>query len=254
MTRDLGIPVNANNRPARLLIVGIGWLVVATFAAWEIYESRSLALVFQLLLMVSTYGAYQTFNRFRDTSGQYKLSASHPFFYSPVAVYCALFLHWAIGGILSQAIYDTVLMHDYYALTTLRMLGGRVKPGVQNMDALRHTFLQLIANNKPFTADRFLEVGMDPDLIYAHEPTTRSLLAEAVFFGRSAIVQSLLKHGADPNPKGSDPPLLLAVQSENRQIVQLLLQHGAKISLTSEERAMIAPEMLALLRNSGAIH
>lgn len=138
-----------------------------------------------------------------------------------------------LGGILSQAIYDTVLNHDYYALTTLRMLGGRVKPEMGNTDELRHTFLKLIANNKPFTADRFLEAGMDPDLMYAHE-TTRTLLAEAVFAGRSAIVESLLKHGADPNPTGSDPPLLLAVQSENRQIVQLLLQHGAKVSLTRE--------------------
>ncbi|MBC8136261.1 MAG: ankyrin repeat domain-containing protein, partial [Fibrella sp.] len=214
---------------------------------------HSLALVFQLLVMVGAFGAYQTFALLRNAPVAGDPPTSYRFFYSPVAVVGILLFHWGIGAVLSQAIYGTVWSHDYFSLTTFRMLGGRIKPGMQNMDEMRKTFEQLIAHNKPFTADRFLEAGMNPDLIYSHEPTPRTLLAEAVLTRRPAIVRSLLTHGANPNPTFGESPLWLAARDGSPEIVKMLLQHGAKASFNYEQRAEITPEMLALLEKSGAV-
>ncbi|PWU15918.1 MAG: hypothetical protein C5B50_14510 [Verrucomicrobia bacterium] len=62
-------------------------------------------------------------------------------------------------------------------------------------------------------------------------------LVNAAFFGKTAVVRSLLKAGADPNQANEDQftPLMAAVRGENLELVHIFLNAGAEVNATNDE-------------------
>ena len=84
-----------------------------------------------------------------------------------------------------------------------------------------------------------LEHGFDPDIPgETHDYGTISCLSYACMEGKFAMVELLLKHGANPNLYHSpviDLPLVRACQHKSTDVVKLLLKYGADPSMAEED-------------------
>jgi ankyrin repeat protein len=73
-------------------------------------------------------------------------------------------------------------------------------------------------------------------------------LQQAVYSNRSAALKLLLEHGIDPNRESqssSIPPLILAANRGNLEMVKLLLAHGAKVNPAGNNNPPLGSAMLA---------
>lgn len=119
---------------------------------------------------------------------------------------------------------------DHDLLENLLSRGANPNYILKDESTLKDSVINLIAGSQSGTEDG--------------NPT---LLCLACVAGRPEFVFSLLKHGADPNLRGSNPnlqycyactPLYLAIHDADPEIVGLLLKHGADTNLPAQGQLM----------------
>lgn len=102
--------------------------------------------------------------------------------------------------------------------------------------------------------DRYLASGVKID---DEDRRGFTPLISAIKPGHPAIVELLLKKGAAPNFKDSHntTPLYVAAFADQKrvEIVRLLLDHGAKVDLTSPEVGNETPLMMAITRSKDPV-
>ena len=99
-------------------------------------------------------------------------------------------------------------------------------------------------------------VHKDPTCARARGAHGLSMVFHAIIGGNFEVLKCLVEHGAPVNePEGTITPLHIAVVKEDRQMIEFLLEHGAKKQLrdregkTPLERAqLIGAKVLDLLR------
>lgn len=110
-----------------------------------------------------------------------------------------------------------------------------VKSGAQVIESERYLGSRAISLQNADILGLLIEAGLDPNyrergftLLETASMISGILLefSEVTQGPSPAVVETLLKHGADP---GIDDSLVLAIQSQNYSIVQLLLRAGAKL-------------------------
>ena len=105
--------------------------------------------------------------------------------------------------------------------------------------SLQDQLLHAVYGGDIAEVQRVLSKGADVNKtveIPGNPPTTGPLLAVAIQYGRPAIAELLLQHGADVDARREDghTPLQIAAGSGSITAVELLLQHGADVNARTE--------------------
>ena len=119
-----------------------------------------------------------------------------------------------------------------------------------------------VESKDPFFVERLLEMGARPDDRPRKREDDRTALTRAAELGETAMVRTLLEHGADPNLPGeqNEPALIKAAHAGYPFVVRLLVDHGADLMATemTGRTAMEVAErsgnyqIVDMLRDAGA--
>jgi ankyrin repeat protein len=93
-------------------------------------------------------------------------------------------------------------------------------------------------------------VEEDPKLLNARGPGGATPLMYAVLYGDAALLQQLLKKGADPRARNDSNATALMWAATNLKKTRVLLAHGAEVNTVSDE--VRTPLMIAAGRPGGA--
>jgi ankyrin repeat protein len=104
-------------------------------------------------------------------------------------------------------------------------------------------------NGDPALVNRLLKAGADPNVKNALNTTP---LLEAAFHSNTEIIKLLLEAGADPNTAGADgqTPLMLIARGDNVTVAKMLLDKGANGKARESQRQQTAL-MWAASNNQG---
>jgi len=107
-------------------------------------------------------------------------------------------------------------------------------PGiVLNVDDYHKQIIKLINSKNYEELETHLNNGLDPNMTFGYGDTNNGtcLLSFAVRTDDTQIVQLFLDHGADPNiDTFLDTPIFNAIQAGNENIMKLLINHGANVN------------------------
>ncbi|KAJ3274459.1 hypothetical protein HK104_004084 [Borealophlyctis nickersoniae] len=122
------------------------------------------------------------------------------------------------------------------------VVGYLVEQGVKPSDCFYLLWHACVKNDDQML-DLLLRIS-DPHLIRSQQAVRTDPLRYAIFKRRPNVVHKLLTHGADPNlPKNK--PLILAARTGQREIFDMLVEHGADTVQYEElERSGIAAAAL----------
>jgi ankyrin repeat protein len=94
------------------------------------------------------------------------------------------------------------------------------------------------------------EIATDPRVVNTAGPSGVPL-TYALINHRRDVVELLLAHGADPNAAGElGTPIHMAVYAEDAKLVELLLAHGGRVDAPSGRDGGMTPLQLAARRES----
>jgi Ankyrin repeats (3 copies) len=135
------------------------------------------------------------------------------------------------------------------AVLGLHLLGAMILPAGALVDAMlpSHRLEEAVRHNDVATARRLLDRGADPNERLA---TGLSLLTFACIDGHVELAKLFLEKGADPNACDIKDPrptaLFTAVGWGQKDIVELLITHGADVTIKNLEGHTVLEEARAV--------
>jgi len=113
---------------------------------------------------------------------------------------------------------------------SMREISKRIDLNAKVGEKQMTVFVYAVVNKKTKSMQELVSLGANPALVVSGVGAPLSLAASAE---DPKLIEVLLDAGCDPNTKIDDEPLLFDAQLQDRkEIVNILLQHGANINAT----------------------